>query len=146
MSVLESTAAVPGAPVASESGGQGQSQRERSHEGLQRYFAAVALDGLTRDEKLARVAACFAEDCVLEAGVGDQKREFRDPKAFYAGPTSPVLNEGFHPRPGTLCYSDDGRTIAVEIALQSGGGTVSVGDFFEFRSDGRISRLRVYSG
>eukprot|EP00929_Paragymnodinium_shiwhaense_P116676 TRINITY_DN86453_c0_g1_i1.p1 TRINITY_DN86453_c0_g1~~TRINITY_DN86453_c0_g1_i1.p1 ORF type:complete len:160 (+),score=32.51 TRINITY_DN86453_c0_g1_i1:107-586(+) len=121
-------------------------QQSRSSEGLMRYFSAVSLRGLSREAKLEEIAACFAPDARIEAGVGENMKTFSDPRVFYGGPTSPVLHEGFRPEPGAFSYSLDGKTIAVEIALTYPGKRIAVGDFFEFDEDGRITRLRVYSG
>ena len=46
------------------------------------------------------------------------------------------------PRPGPLVV--DGERIAVQIELETDGGSARLGDFFTI-SDGRIQRLAIYS-
>mmetsp|Transcript_17647 Transcript_17647/g.44594 ORF Transcript_17647/g.44594 Transcript_17647/m.44594 type:complete len:128 (-) Transcript_17647:262-645(-) len=122
-------------------------QHKASEEGLERYFKAVRAS-LPKEEKLQGIAACFAEGSELISPNGSVFKGPDGAKHFYASPTSPVLGEGFAPKPDreTQAWSADGRTTAVEIALTLPDKAIPVGDWFTFDGEGQITRLRIYSG
>eukprot|EP00931_Biecheleriopsis_adriatica_P033864 TRINITY_DN19637_c0_g1_i1.p1 TRINITY_DN19637_c0_g1~~TRINITY_DN19637_c0_g1_i1.p1 ORF type:complete len:135 (-),score=17.77 TRINITY_DN19637_c0_g1_i1:252-656(-) len=108
--------------------------KQRSLNGLQRYFDAVSATGMDRDEKLRCITEAFAEDAELIKPDGRRIKGISGVAAFYGSPDSPVMEiPNFKPRPraDTMSISSDGRTIAVEIRLPlANGGESSVGDFF----------------
>jgi len=116
-----------------------------SEQGLNEYFLAVGSEAAA-EEKLASISECFTPDTKLIAANGTVFEGREGVKDFYSSPHSPVLRPGFKPVPDreTLCYSPDGKTIAVEIQLASPKGTLFVGDFFTFDASGLITRLRIY--
>jgi hypothetical protein len=111
--------------------------------GLNAYFAAVSLRHVSRAAKLAAIAQTFSPTAQLITPSGDVLHGAHV-ISFYDSDASPVLKDAnFSPRVNldTLCISADGHTLAVEIRLTD---TISVGDWFSFDAEGKISRMRIY--
>ena len=69
-----------------------------------------------RIEKLDSIAACFAADTVMISPSGAVLSGSSGVREFYGSSASPVMqSDVFVPQPvaSSLCFSDDGHTIAV---------------------------------
>ena len=109
--------------------------------GLNTYFAAVSLRGVSRESKLEAIRNTFSADAELITSTN----AYSNVLDFYASENSPVMKDPeFCPTPklDTLCVSSDSNTIAVEISLND---SIKVGDWFTFDEEGKISCLRIYS-
>jgi len=114
--------------------------------GLNNYFAAVALQDVSCDEKLQAIADTFsAENAELITNNRTFVGREEIVQQFYASPHSPVMKDPkFCPAANlpTVCIAEDENTIAVEIALTK---DLKVGDWFTFDAEAKIKRMRIYS-
>jgi hypothetical protein len=113
--------------------------------GLNAYFCAVSLPGVSRPEKLQAIAQTFSPteaQLITPSGVVLRNAQV---VSFYDSDESPVMKDPhFIPLVNleTLCVSADENTIAVEIRLTA---TMLVGDWFTFDANGKIARMRIYA-
>jgi hypothetical protein len=112
--------------------------------GLNAYFCAVSLPGVSRPEKLQAIAQTFSPTAQLITPSGVVLRNAQV-ISFYDSDESPVMKDpNFAPLVNleTLCVSAAENTIAVEIRLTA---TMLVGDWFTFDANGKIARMRIYA-
>lgn len=115
-----------------------------SKRGLNAYFAAVSLQGVSRPDKLHAIAQTFSPTAELITPSGLVLRHAHV-ISFYDSDESPVMKDPhFLPLVNldTLCVSADGTTLAVEIRLTA---TMLVDDWFTFDEEGKIERMRIYA-
>jgi hypothetical protein len=126
----------------------GAQAKEISLAGLYRYFASVSANGLSKLDKLDGIVQTFADDAVLVRPDGTRLDGHDGVKDFY-GKQSPALKLDeftLHVDNYTMSFSEDGRTIAVEILMPLPGNETSpISVFFTFDSSGKIAFKRIYA-
>merc|ERR1712187_1003571 len=95
--------------------------------GLYQYFAAVSAAGLSKNDKLDGIVQRFAHNAVLVRPDGVRLEGHEGVREFY-GKQSPALKLDrfeLHVTNKTMSFSEDGRTIAVEILMPLLGNKTS---------------------
>merc|ERR1712232_746337 len=116
--------------------------------GLHQYFASVSATGMSKNDKLDGIVQRFADNAVLVRPDGTRLVGHKGVKEFY-GHESPALKMDdfkLSVNSGTMSFSQNGRTIAVEILMPLPGKKSSpISVFFTFDSSGKIVFKRIYA-
>jgi len=122
--------------------------KEVSLTGLGQYLSAVSATAMSKDDKLDGIVQRFANNAVLVRPDGARLIGHEGVKEFY-GHESPALKlDGFKlsVNNGTMSFSQDGKTIAVEILMPLPGNKTSpLSVFLTFDCLGKIIFKRIYA-
>lgn len=133
--------------MASEGSRRSQA-KDISLNGLHQYFASVSAIGIGKDDKLDGIVQRFTANAVLVRPDGARLVGHEGVKEFYSKESPALKLDDFKllVNSNTMSFSQDGRTIAVEILMPLPGNTTSpISVFFTFDHLGKIAFKRIYA-